>query len=167
MKNTLDLGLVQYDGRKLRASIHWELRESENGRPAFTASAGIGNVIGGQCLREVRDVCRRAGKWNEKAEKIFLFWCAYHLNDMNAGTEEQSRFVAKYLAETGERYEYGMICNALRTAGLFTAPLSEAEIAHNPDIGYFSPNGQKLYNYGFSWLYRPIPQNVLEEIKSL
>lgn len=166
MKNTLKLGLVQYDGRKLPASISWELKGGDE-RPVFLASAQIGNVIRGQCLREVRDVCRRAGKWTEKAEKIFLFWCSYHLNGMNAGTEEQSRFVAKYLAETGERYEYGMICEVLRTAGLLAVPLSEAEIALNPDVGYLSPNGQKLYNYGSSWLYRPIPQNILEQIKNL
>lgn len=166
MKNTLELGLVQYDGRNGHASISWELKRDAE-RPTFSASAQIGNVIRGQCLREVRDVCRRAGKWTEKAEKIFLFWCAYHLNGMNAGTEEQSRFVEKYLAETGERYDYETISEVLRMAGLFTVPLSEAEIALNPVAGYVSPNGQKLYNYGFSWLYRPIPQNVLEEIKSL
>ena len=166
MKNTLDLGLVKYDGRNRRASISWELKRDAE-RPTVSASAQIGNVIGGQCLREVRDVCRRYGKWNEKAEKIFLFWCAYHLNHMNCGTEEQSRFVAKYLAETGGRDEYETISEVLRTAGLFTVPLSEAEIALNPEAGYFSPNGQKLYNYGFSWLYRPIPQNILEQIKNL
>jgi hypothetical protein len=74
-------------------------------------------------------------------------WGRWHLNGLTAGSTKQEEFIRAYQKEHPEwRYDYTEACQLLEDADLFV------------DLGY---------NYGHKWLVEEIPNEVLEEIKSL
>lgn len=158
------LGEVDYNGRKnCKAFLSWELKD-KNGQKIFTAQAQIYNprgdvlYIGGQCLNEVREICQRGGVWTSDAEKIFIFWKLYHLNNLNAGTVEQERILEILLPQDERNYENAR--KALKSVGMEIVPLTKNEAAENPH----APNP---YAYGEAWLYRPIPDAIIKQIEAL
>lgn len=147
------------------AEIEWELKDSPNG-PEFSASGGVWDKrkhdyeTCGQCL----DTIAQLFPGDAKVQRIVKVWREWHLNGMNAGTPEQTAAICAWEAE-GNRYDYTAACEMLRARGLYEVPLT-------PDLrctGDFPPevlNGSRGYHYGERWVYRPIPQEVIDEIKS-
>jgi hypothetical protein len=145
---TLDLGKVDYNrsGRRINAvDLRIELKESSRG-PVFSASGGFWNgqhtdyTSCGQVLEEIASFF----KGSKRVQRIVEIWREYHLNDMNAGTIRQEAELAKHTPPSGGSH-YDWACETLMAAGIY------------------EDNG---YKYGTAWLYRPIPDEILAEIKS-
>ena len=150
MKKTFDFGKIDwYDrGRKINAvTVDVELRDSGKG-PEFSACADVWNarrtdiVAGGQILDEVAKYVR-----DPLFKKIRRLWRLHHCNDMHAGTPEQEKYLAEHRTWRGD---YGKDCACLKEAGLYRVMVDG-----------------KPYEYGNAWLYWPIPDEDLAEIKGL
>lgn len=131
-------------------NIVLRLEETKDGKPVFTACGEAWNichtdiVIGGQCLDTLAKYIH-----NPLFKEIFRLWKSHHLNDMNAGTEEQEKAIAEWRAE-GNRYDYTKACEYLKSINLY-------EVEHEG----------KPYKYGHGWIYRAIPNEDLELIKKI
>ena len=150
MKRTFDFGKIDgYDrGRKINAvTVDVELRDAGKG-PEFSACADVWNarrtdiVAGGQNLDEVAKYVR-----DPLFKKIRRLWRLHHCNDMHAGTPEQEKYLAEHRTWRGD---YGKDCACLKEAGLYRVMVDG-----------------KPYEYGHAWLYWPIPDSDLAEIKEL
>ena len=158
MKKTIDFGKIAFRRKRRinRVTVDVELDEDscENG-PVFSACASVWNcpgtdiVAGGQCLDELSKFKFLGG--NELFRKIRRLWKANHLNDSHVGTPEQEKAVAAHFARVGRAYDYGEACDALKRAGLYEVPDAAGG----------------TYKYGHGWLYWPIPEGDLAEIKAL
>tara|TARA_R100000655_G_C2885648_1_gene176100 strand:- start:76 stop:540 length:465 start_codon:yes stop_codon:yes gene_type:complete len=98
----------------------------------------------GQCLESIAKDYPK----NKEVQLIVKLWRKYHLNDLNAGSPKQT----EYLASLGEYKSYEWACEELEKVGL----LYDKE---------FSPD--EPYQYGSAWLFREIPTEDLETIKSI
>ena len=154
MKKTFELGKIAYTAKQKRnmVDVEVELRDTPEG-PVFTASGGIWNsphtdyVSCGQMLDTIDDYFPD----DPLFQKIYRLWKLYHLNDMNAGTLEQTACIEAYKKENPDwRYAYDKACQVLKEHGLYEVML----------------NGEP-YRYGHKWLYRAIPEDDLQEIRSL
>lgn len=164
-RTNLDLGKVDYlhNGKKsCLIKINMDLRLMKTIYDyeywAFSVSGRIFNHIqtniycGGQCLDKIFNF--------KKADKDFLkvyeWWKEYHLNDLNAGTEEQMKAVKEWTSK-GNNYDYAEVCGYLKGIDLYELPFD----------GYTA--GQKYngepYRYGRDWVIKEIPENVVDEIK--
>ena len=90
-------------------------------------------------------------KHNKQLLLINDLWKKYHLNDMNAGTPEQSQALETWHKENGTRFDYTKDCEYLKGINLYEVTLNDGS----------------LYRYGHGWLYREIPENDLNTIKLL
>lgn len=117
--------------------IDFSLCESKNG-PVFKACGAIHGHSWGQNLDSI------AKKYpnDKKAREIVKVWRKYHLNDMQAGTPAQMEYLKQFKKD---RLDYTQQCQKLEQVGLLI------------------DNG---YKYGSSWLYKSIPDDVIELIKS-
>ena len=147
IENTIALGKIAYAGKRKINPVELTIAlEDRKAGPVFTASATVWNqsktdcLLAGQCLDRL--VPHFIG--DETFMKVYRFWKAYHLNDMKAGTPKQEAAVEEYLKD--HVYDYGEVCDYLES------------------IGLLEDNG---YRYGTAWLYAPIPESDLEEIKKL
>lgn len=147
IENTIALGKIAYAGKRKINPVELTIAlEDRKAGPVFTASATVWNqsktdcLLAGQCLDRL--VPHFIG--DETFMKVYRFWKAYHLNDMKAGTPKQEAAVKEYLKD--HAYDYGEVCDYLESVGLLE------------DDGY---------RYGTAWLYAPIPESDLEEIKKL
>lgn len=98
---------------------------------------------GGQCIDTIADYF----KGNAKIQRIKQIWEQYHLNDLQAGTKKQVDAVDKWRKEinlTG--YAYREECEYLQSIGLLI------------------DNGIK---WGAQWLFMPVPEPTINEIKEL
>lgn len=84
-----------------------------------------------------------------QVDRIMELARRWHLNDCTAGTPEQDKAVEEGL--NGRRYDYGLACDILREKGLYEVT---------------GPHGVK-YSYGHKWLLDVVPEEVIEELKSL
>ena len=153
MKKTFDFGKIDWYGRGRRinaVTVDVELKDSGKG-PEFCACARVWNarrtdiVAGGQCFDELGKSKFLDG--NELFRKIRRLWKRHHLNGAHAGTPEQEKYLAEHRTWRGD---YKKDCECLNKAGLLTVKLDG-----------------KLYTYGNAWLYWPIPDNDLAEIKKI
>lgn len=152
MRKTFDLGKIAWNGgRKVNsAELEVEFRETDRG-PEFSVCASVWNarrtdiVAGGQCLDELSGF-KFPGR-DGLFRKIYRLWKLYHLNGMHAGTPEQEAYLAERRTWRGD---YKKDCECLKAAGLLTVQLDG-----------------RPYTYGHAWLYRPIPENDLAEIRRL
>tara|TARA_Y100001937_G_C7054552_1_gene300787 strand:- start:54 stop:512 length:459 start_codon:yes stop_codon:yes gene_type:complete len=131
--------------------IKFELKETEKGL-CFTAS-GLHDYQycrykedwdyqgAGQCID---DIAKDYPK-NDDVKTIVKLWKKHHLNDMNAGTPRQS----KYLESLGKYKSYEWACEELKKANLLY------------------DNEMHGYKYGSAWLYREIPSKDIKQIKEL
>ena len=149
MKRTIDFGVVKYDAHERRAkvTVELELKEDEKGRPVFSCSANVWNHIKtdytlcGQCLDHIH--------LNDPLFKTIRdLWHKHHLNDMHAGTPEQTKFLKEH--EEEHHWDYDECKIALFNEGLLVVMWE----------------GQP-YQYGTGWLYWPIPDDDLELIKRI
>ena len=157
MKKIFSFGKIDFNntGEKINlVTIEVELKE-RNGNPVFTASGNIWNsrksdiIMGGQCIDSIYTEFKNQISDKQRFEKIMNLWQRNHLNDLNAGTPEQSAIIEN-AEKQGWKYDYSQACELLKKAGKY-------EVIHNG----------KLYKYGTAWIYRAIAPEDLKEIKSL
>ena len=147
MKTKIELPKIDYNGigRKINAvTIDVKLKETEKGK-VFTMSAGVWDSKRDDmlCCGQMCDELPELYPNNKLVKRLVEIWGKYHLNDMNAGTERQEQ--ALYNAGK-DKADYTEQCEYLKSIGL-----------------YFDGN----YEYGSAWLFRPIPENIIEEIEKI
>jgi hypothetical protein len=101
----------------------------------FSMSGNWGGGCG-QCLDHIKPK-------NKEQKKLVNLWHKWHLNDMNAGTEEQEAYIKEHLKSN---YDYDKACQLLKDANLY-------EVIHEG----------KKYKYGHGWITRKLPANIEEE----
>jgi hypothetical protein len=152
MEKTFNFGKIDLYGTGRRVNlviVKAELKEKEEGKPVFSASAEIWNsrktdcICCGQCLDEVAEFVK-----DKTFQKLYYFWQNYHLNDMHAGTPEQEKAIDVW--KQNNVYDYKKACEYLTAINMY-------EVIYEG----------KPYKYGHAWMYEPIPENDLAEIKSL
>jgi hypothetical protein len=152
MERTYSFGKIDYNGTGRKnnlVTVEVELKQTDKGEE-FTACGNIWNHIksdiysGGQNLDEIAKYIKAP-----LFKKIYRWWKLYHLNGMNAGTIEQDAIIDAWQAE-GNKYDYTAACEVLKAAGMY-----EVEVDGKP------------YKYGHSWLFRAIPAEDLNDIKTL
>lgn len=156
MKTIISLPKIDFNniGKKnCPVELEVELRQ-ENEKEIFSVCGGVWNHIhtdiycGGQCL----DILAEYFQDNTLFQQMYRLWKLYHLNDMHAGTVKQEQAI-KYAKENGllrKNADYTLVCNYLKSVDLY-------EDTYNG----------KLYTYGGSWFYQPIPDEDLRLIKSI
>jgi hypothetical protein len=160
IEKRIEFGKIDVNGcgrliNRVTINFSIEYKNGNKTEPVFSASGDVWNskntdiVLGGQCLDELNEYPLL--KSNKTFQKILKFWHQYHLNDLNAGTPEQMKCINEHKAEINEEDGfYTKELNLLKKYGLDVVEL----------------NG-KPYKYGTAWLYRPIPENDLNEILEL
>ena len=153
MEKTISFGKHNVNGHEspLEITVDLTLEGGDTERPCFSASAFVCDAqnddceMGGQCLEEILEEVPDM-KDNALYNRIVGLWKRNHLNDMNAGTPKQEAEVKRWLGEEHRRYDYGEVCEHLKSVGLY------------------EDNG---YKYGSSWLYREISAEDLASIKEI
>ena len=125
--------------------IEWTLEERQPGQLVFSASSQNGQNI---------DEIAEKYPDDPMVQRIARVWRSWHLNDMRAGTPKQESF----LKSRGIQ-DYDKAVEALRKAGLYTDHLPAVPTANGDLV-------RPSYKYGSQWLYEPIPDDVLAEIRS-
>lgn len=162
-EKTIYLGKVDYEGRGRKinsvdihieirnkpTAIDWETLKPVNNVPELSMSGNIWNskhsdiVSGGQNLDEIQKLFPD----NKELKRLIDIWRKYHLNDLHAGTKKQSEALEKWKKEKQiKSYDYDLA------------------VAHLKSIGLYEDKG---YKYGNGWLYQPLPESVITEIKEL
>lgn len=147
IEKTFQFGKINlYGKRKINLVEVKVALEDDSDKPVFIASATVWNqsktecILAGQCLDELVPYLKN----NELFMKIHRLWKLYHLNSMKPGTPKQEAAVEEYLKD--HKYDYKEVCKYLESISLLK---------------------DNDYKYGSSWLYAPIPENDLEEIRKL
>ena len=154
MKKRFYLGNVDYEQEGAftnRVYVEVELRDTKEG-PVFRCKGNIQNskntesLVSGQCLDDIHAYFPN----DQQFGTIYELWKQYHLNDMNAGTVEQTEALKKAKAEGININDYIAACNYLASIGLY-------EVTYKGE----------LYQYGTGWLYHEIPKEDLTRIREL
>lgn len=121
------------------------LKHNDKEQIVFSCVGEIRCEAGGQCENDIDKYL----KWDDKWDRIYRLWQEYHLNDLHAGTPKQE--------------------NLIKMGHLAGVDLStydkELEFLDEYYVKFDELDG-KPYQYGSSWLYRPIPETDLWEILS-
>lgn len=133
-----------------KAQIEWSL-EVKDGRQVFSASGDYAGSSG-QCLDEIG----AAYPNDPTVQEMVDVWREWHLNDMHAGTAEQEATIKRWIAE-GNTYEYGAVCRMLQSKGIYEVPSTCYDIPEDFE--------KATYKYGERWLYRAIPDSILQTIE--
>ena len=155
VKKTYSPGKADYMGRgrrDCRVTIEYELQQGEHG-PVFSACGNIWNHIGSNCYSSGQniDTIVQLFPHNKRVKRIAEIWTQYHLNDMNAGCEHQR---ANW--DTSKKIDYPTT----------TATAGWINFTKHPDGLLMKPCEVCGYEYGSAWLYSPIPDEIIAEIKS-
>ena len=152
MKRTINFGKIAFYGKRKVNEVTVDICLKDEGKgPVFSVCADVWNathtdiIAGGQIIGELSKFKYLGG--NELFKKIHRLWKKHHLNDMHAGTPEQEKYLAEHRTWHGD---YTKDCECLKEAGLLTVQVDG-----------------KPYKYGHAWLYWPIPEQDLEEMKKL
>ena len=129
----VDFGLEMRD----RPSTDWRTLEQVESAYTFSASGEISNDSFGQNLDEIY----RLNGDNYFFRRIYKYWKKYHLNDLRAGTQQQTKIL-----KNCESTDYDDRCKFLKEHDLYV------------DRGY---------TYGTMWLTQMIPKDVVRQIKKL
>ena len=126
--------------------IDYETMESTSGK-VLSISGMIRRGINSSCGQNRKKIFRESIKPGKLPYRkkiavldILEIWKKYHMNDFMAGNKQQTDFIReKKLSGT----EYTELCRILKENNLYEV------------------NG---YTYGSKWLYKPIPQEVLDRL---
>ena len=129
----VDFGLEMRD----RPSTDWRTLQNVESAYTFSASGEISNYSFGQNLDEIH----KLNSGNHLFRRIDKYWKKYHLNDLQAGTQQQAEILKKCPST-----DYDDRCEFLKENDLYV------------DRGY---------TYGTKWLTQVIPDNIVSEIKKL
>ncbi len=117
--------------------INYETLEKEE-MWIFAASGCIWNAVGSDIYSGGQNLDEIAKYITDpRLLTIYEIWKEYHLNDLQPGTKKQMDFL-------GERTDYDDECK--RLGDLFV---------------------DKNYKYGHDWLCKPIPESVVQKLKTL
>lgn len=165
--NPISIEIYRTPSRAVRAQVFIEIKYSEDGRLSITGVEGPktnGDALGacGQIDMHLREEDRKdwiyQEGWNSKMmDRLLEIWNTYHLNDMNAGTPEQTAFINQHKHEFSRLDFYSDACKALRGAGLLVAE-------HPEQMKWGVGRG---YHYGTAWLRIEVPDDVLNWLFSL
>ena len=154
MQKTFKFDKVAYTSTRRVNSPEVEMRldykDSDMSKPVLSICGELWNsrhtdiVMGGQCLDEMAKFDSLS--CNPLFRKLHRLWKAHHLNDMCAGTIKQENALNDAKKSGIKIHSYDDSCKYLESIGLLE------------DDGY---------KYGTKWLYRAIPEDDLNEIKSL
>lgn len=193
MEKTISFGKIDYcgTGRKINElTVEISLKDGENGKPEFSASAFVWNsrhtdcVARGQMLDD--KVVLKAVEGNPLYMKILGLWKRNHLNGMHAGTPEQEKCLADYESErdavgkelfeakwNAKKVEFGYSDDLkdwwMKEFFFYHAPSHydiSCEILKRCGLYEVQLDG-KPYKYGHSWLYQPISEWDLAAIKEI
>ncbi len=157
MKKEISFGKINYSGKNKinEVTVELSLKEKEDGKVVFSACADVWNsrhtdiVSGGQILDELLPYLAS----NDLFMIIFIWWKKYHLNDMHAGTTRQ---------------EEKLKAQEKLFPGCFDSDISkssyEKQCEFLKESGMYEDNG---YEYGSSWLYEEIPEDILKEMRKI
>ena len=171
MKFTLNFGKHDYTGNGIKdnlVEVEVELKEKESNRGlhfcpscnsldetfpqvSLSITGSIWNRIKTDCISAGQnlDEIRKLIGENPLMERVHFIWKRYHLNDMTIGSPRQEACIAGYKqANPDWEWFYGDAIRILMKAGL------HPDTQHND------------YRYGSSWLYTPIPDDILAEIET-
>ena len=129
----VEFGLEMRD----RPSTDWRTLENVESAYTFSASGEISNYSFGQNLDEIY----KLNSGNHLFRRIYKYWKKYHLNDLQAGTQQQTEILKKCPST-----DYDDRCEFLKKNDLYV------------DRGY---------TYGTKWLTQIIPDAIVSEIKKL
>jgi hypothetical protein len=129
----VEFGLERAD----KSAIDWRTLEKIESPWTFSASGEISNDSFGQNLDEIY----RLNGDNYLFRRIYKYWKKYHLNDLQAGTQQQTQIL-----KNCESTDYDDRCEFLKKNDLYV------------DRGY---------TYGTKWLTQIIPDAIVSEIKKL
>lgn len=111
----------------------------------------------GQIIMHDWEIVNYAPGWDaSKVAKLRQVWEDWHLNDMQAGTPEQTEALKPFY--TTRKYpenDYAHACEYLKERGLYEVP--------DPRQG----KEGETYRYGMAWLRVEVPADVLEFLKGL
>jgi len=148
-KKVVRLGTTRtWGGRYVSVFCKIEFKEDVLSISGVVAPTDMGNAFScGQIIDDAESVEHYAKGWNKAmVSKFTEIWKKYHLNDLHSGTIEQENYIENCCPNS----DYTTRVNALKKANLYT-------------VKY---NG-KDYTYGNSYLFRPVPENVLEFLVNL
>jgi hypothetical protein len=157
--------LKPLDNKKL----HWDTLEVVSCGWRFSAQAEVWSrnrksmYIGGQILDELDTNFIKSGKEvPEILTRIVDFWKKYHLNDLNAGTIRQHR----WLNENEEVLEQAShICLEKGLSTELSIYDYSVRLYALENIAKLSPDNG--YKFGSKWLYKPIDDEDLVAIKQI
>lgn len=129
----VEFGLKMRD----RPCTDWRTLETVESTYTFSASGEISNYSFGQNLDEIY----KLNSGNHLFSQVYKYWKKFHLNDLQAGTLEQTEILKKY-----ESTDYDDRCEFLKEHDMYV------------DRGY---------TYGTKWLTQIIPDTIVSEIKKL
>jgi hypothetical protein len=167
IKKKLNLGLVDGYGigrKNCEANITFEL--TDDGKFSMQAEVWKPNhndiIMGGQCVDEVLKLAHLSKQ--PKYKTMIDTWNKYHLNDLQAGTPEQTKAIEQWVSQ-GNKYDYTRACEYLKSIGLYEVrhPSGTYELDTTKLIPIQQP---VMYKYGHEWLKLEIPQDVIDIIKS-
>lgn len=134
--------------------VKTDLRLSDNITYDFTVCGNVwkrkhSNIImAGQIL----DYLYEKFSNDDEFVKIYKWWKDWHLNTLNAGTDKQMEYIKKHEKEIrksmdcGDKCYYTACCEKLKEGGLYE---------------------DKGYKYGTEWLYRELPQEIIDYVKKV
>jgi len=127
-------------------AVDYETLEEVKDVPEVSICGNIWNGIhtdvisGGQNIDEIADIIG-----THRIQRIQEIWNEYHLNDLKAGTKTQMEALKNF--KKSDNYEfYTDEANYLKSLGLFE------------DRGY---------KYGHGWLYMPVPEEIIKELRTI
>jgi len=140
MKRTIKF--IDAAGNKAEVTV--EIQSERNGYKEFSSTGQWCGHLG-QCLDHIQP--------KNEAQGALLTLCdKWHLNGMNAGTEEQKAVLKKREEKTGKKHSYDEAVAYLKKVRKYT-------VKH--------PKTGKPYQYGHGWLVRELPADIEAQANAL
>ncbi len=138
--------------RQGRVFLKAEIKDGKFSISGVVGPLPSGNCRGscGQIIDELLTVRPEGDLTPEQITELHAVWNRWHLNDMNAGSPAQEKFLREHPVEDG----YDEAKMALTKANL------------NPDPNY-SHVGGVPYEYGTAWVGEELPEDVITFLESL
>jgi hypothetical protein len=114
-----------------------------------------GNCAGGcgQIIDSLREALPEGDLSKEQIDKVVEYWDRWHLNDLNAGSPAQEKFLRDNpLGNVADHFYSAQ--TVLMNNGL------------EPDYNFMGKDG-KPYHYGTAWNTEEVPAHVIEFFESL
>lgn len=153
--------------RALPVEIDVEIREEKDGSVLSICGTiwtprRSDAVVGGQCYGTIAKLFPD----DPKVQRIIEVWKRWHLNGMRAGCEHQraEKWVERPIDPTKPLDAYGIHFEGQRSPS--SNRLTWVRPEERPDGLLTAPCPACGYHYGTRWLYEPLPEEIIEEVKT-